>query len=414
MAIVAEQEHMTPKLIIDKSVDKIYTVEGDFVNYKITVTQVCVGEVSEVIVSDMLTESLEFIRGTIRVDGILSKDSNILAGVEIGELVYRKPKAITFVAKILSAETSPIVNIAYAQCSYLSADKKNEKIEVMSNACEVFVSNPEMKVIKKITPEFVVIGDEVRCEIEITNNGNIDAYNVHFRDYLPTQLAMLAGKFKINNRVINGVEIEKGIRLGNIAVGEVVHISYEALTQEANSNGLEIEPPKIAFNYRLLDGSNGIKEIEGIIEKESGPVVDMGLMTFKQINIESYLGLPEDKVSLETLNVATADVAILNYHIVQTPKATSTEGQSLTGLNLVIRGQLNIMGEYTGLDMEQSIHSVHYSMPFSSFVVLPPNYTVGTQIDTMGVVENIYYKVVDIRTFYIDVSVLINVKVIGY
>ncbi|MGL6174800.1 MAG: SPOCS domain-containing protein [Cellulosilyticaceae bacterium] len=414
MMEVTDQNCTTPKLMVDKSVDKIYTVAGDFVNYKITVTQVCEGEVSEVIVSDMLTQELEFIRGSVRIDGVLSRESNILAGVDIGELVYKKPKVITFVAKILTAEVSPIINVAYAQLSYISTDRKNQKLEMMSNACEVYVSNPQMKIVKKVNPKFVVIGDEVSCEVELTNTGDVDAYNVHFRDYLPNQLVAVPGKFRINNRIINGVEIEKGIRLGNIPVGERVHICYEALTEEASSNGLEIRVPEVTFNYRLLDGSNGVKEVLGKIEKENGPAVDMGIMTFKQVNIETYVGIPEDKVSLDALNVVTAEATILNYHIIQTPKVTSTEGQNLTGLNLVVRGQLNVMAEYTGIDREQSIHSVQYSMPFSSFVILPPNYNVGTPIDVIGVVENIYYKVIDIRSFYTDVSVLINVKIIGY
>ena len=90
----------------------------------------------------------------------------------------------------------------------------------------------------------------------------------------------------------------------------------------------------------------------------------------------------------------------------------SQEGQRLTGFKLVITGYLNIVVKYTALDMEQSVHSAHYKIPFSTFIVMPDEYSVGSKLDVEGIVEDIYYKAHDERCFFTNTTVLINVKIL--
>ena len=70
------------------------------------------------------------------------------------------------------------------------------------------------------------------------------------------------------------------------------------------------------------------------------------------------------------------------------------------------------MIEYTALEATQSVHSAHYSIPFSTFVVLPEDYIVGSKLDVEGMVEDIYYNSTDIRNFFQNTTAMINVKIL--
>ena len=88
------------------------------------------------------------------------------------------------------------------------------------------------------------------------------------------------------------------------------------------------------------------------------------------------------------------------------------ENQPITGYKLVVHGVLNLVIEYTALEARQGVHSAHYTIPFSTFVVLPEDYVVGSNLDVEGIVEDVYYNSTDIRNFFQNTMAMINVKIL--
>nr|ABH03027.1 hypothetical protein [Clostridium taeniosporum] len=107
------------------------------------------------------------------------------------------------------------------------------------------------------------------------------------------------------------------------------------------------------------------------------------------------------------------EAKILECHVISTPSIISNEGQILSGYKLIVRGVLEELVEYTSATEEQSVHSAHYSIPFSSFLILPSTYVVGSKIDIEGKVEDIYYKKIDSRCFFKNITILINAKIMS-
>ncbi|MEG2354357.1 MAG: DUF3794 domain-containing protein, partial [Clostridium sp.] len=101
---------------------------------------------------------------------------------------------------------------------------------------------------------------------------------------------------------------------------------------------------------------------------------------------------------------------VLKFHMIKTPVIRSNEGQILTGYKLIVHGVINEVIEYTADEAEQSVHSAHYSIPFTTFIVLPENYSSGN-VEVHPVVEDIYFKQVDSRTVFANATILIKVAI---
>ena len=404
-----------PKLVLEKRADKSFAVVDDIVTYTIKATNQGNLDLSNiqfdtVNLFDVLPSELEFIAGSVTLDGVSLPQANILAGVNIGSLLVNQTKTLTFKAKVVSGQVTPIVNTATGEYSYQlpGGPVQNETTE--SNEVEINVGIANIDIIKTADKDEVNLGDTITYTVKVMNTGNLTAYNVLFTDTLPAQVELVPGSFKIGTQVVNGIDLAKGITIPSIAPSQTVTLTYQVKVTSSNCSGLLINQAQVVFDYRFPDGSGGtITETS----ETNTATVELTLTTFKQMSIESYLMIPEAKPDIEAINVVTGAIDISSCHVINTPQAISTEGQNLTGYKLIIKGSLNIVVEYTALEETQSVHSAHYSVPFSAFIVLPPNYVIGSKLEVSGLVEDIYYKAVDIRTFFTNVTALINVKILS-
>lgn len=103
---------------------------------------------------------------------------------------------------------------------------------------------------------------------------------------------------------------------------------------------------------------------------------------WKQMHISETLQIPTQKPNVERVNSMDISVAIFKKHVIQTPRTyddsvtppvplPNIEGKVLTGRKLIIEGQLCQKVVYTADVPEQSVHSAHFYVPFSSYIVVP-------------------------------------------
>ena len=129
------------------------------------------------------------------------------------------------------------------------------------------------------------------------------------------------------------------------------------------------------------------------------------------MSVEEYLHIPPQKPDIEQINSVVGSIEIAKSIVIETGKMTSQEGQKLSGYKLIVHGILREIVEYTACNPEQSVHASHYDIPFSTFLVLPENYTVGSKIEIDGIVEDIYYKKSSCRLFFTNATILVNAKI---
>lgn len=128
---------------------------------------------------------------------------------------------------------------------------------------------------------------------------------------------------------------------------------------------------------------------------------------FKQFILQENLILPEAKPDIEQIVKVVAEVTITNTRVIKTPKATSLEGQRLTGFKLIVEGELKQKIEYVANVPSQAVHAAHFNIPFSNFIVLPENFKIGTPITVTGYIEDIFTELFDKRTIFKSTTILL-------
>lgn len=399
-----------PRLSINKKSDKKYVAVGDTIDYSAVIKNTGNVNLQNITISDLLPSNVEFIEGTVAIDGVSYPKSNITSGINIPNLKVNEQRIVTFKGKaIAKGEAKNKINATY---EYLISPNKPPAIGTdMSNINIVNISLAQIKVIKSANKEDVVLGDVVDYSVNIINTGDLDAFNVIFKDDLPKGLELISGSFNVDGRVINNVNLNKGVNIGKIAKGQSVLVKYSAKVVGSNCSSTLVNSAMVEFLYSLPDGSVGMGQSEKT--NESIRSINMGVTNFKQFSIEEYLKLPARKPDIEAINNINASLTIIKCHIIKTQETTSIEGQILSGYKAVIHGVVKLDVEYTACEALQSVHATHYDIPFTNFIILPMDYRPGSKIEIEGEIEDVYNKVLDCRTFFINVTTLINAKILS-
>ena len=395
------------KIKMEKRTNKTHVAVGEIIDYFIDIENVGNVTAKNVTLVDLLSESLEFVEGSFAIDGTIQIDASVLTGVNLGDIEKDEKMTVSFKAKVLS--DGVITNQAVVEYVF-ETDGKVEAGKDVSNVNEINSSEVKLIVKKETDMNFIVLEDVIPYTITITNETDSIATNILLQDDLPRYLKLVEGSFMVDGKVVNNVNLEKGVNVGEVKPNETMVINYSAVVVSSACGGVVKNSVELKYSYILPDGSVGVEHLEPTGEAIS--IVEMGMSNFKQFSIESYLQIPEVKPDVESINMATGTIDIKNCHVIKTPINRSMENQRITGYKLIVHGVLNLVIEYTALETTQSVHSAHYSIPFSTFVVLPEDYVVGSKLDVEGIVEDIYYKSTDIRNFFQNTTALINVKLL--
>lgn len=107
---------------------------------------------------------------------------------------------------------------------------------------------------------------------------------------------------------------------------------------------------------------------------------------WRQMHISESMQIPAQKPDVEQINSVDVSVSILRAKVIKTPRSyddtgaapaaqPNLEGRLLSGRKLIIEGQLCQKVVYTALEASQPLHSAHFYVPFSSFIVVPEEIT---------------------------------------
>ena len=147
-----------------------------------------------------------------------------------------------------------------------------------------------------------------------------------------------------------------------------------------------------------------------------------------QMNVAETLAIPVLKPDAEQINSVNISVDIFRAEVIKVPVSPvdangdyvpTLEGKVSTGRKLIIEGQLCQKVVYTANVLDQSVHSAHFYVPFSSYIVVPneitfTNGTTTTTVDSLNVefqanacVEDVAVKLLDERTILKQVTLLL-------
>ena len=151
--------------------------------------------------------------------------------------------------------------------------------------------------------------------------------------------------------------------------------------------------------------------IKGLIEYEwkskELPEFSEPQAAIKEFTVEETLDIPEAKPDIEQLVKVRSELVILNTKVIQTPIATSLEKQTLTGWKLIVEGELRQVVRYVADETTQGVHGVHFNVPFSTFVVLPPDFDESVCINVEGYIEDVYAAQIGKRKIFKNTTILL-------
>jgi hypothetical protein len=130
-----------------------------------------------------------------------------------------------------------------------------------------------------------------------------------------------------------------------------------------------------------------------------------------EISIPEVLTIPCQKPNVESVEKVFVKVNIISKRVIATPAATdpNSEGTNLTGFKLIVEGIIKQNIVYTADVPEQSVHSAHFDIPFSAFIVLPAADTTLEEKFCVDVcVEDVYVKVFNERDIFKNVTLFLR------
>jgi hypothetical protein len=172
---------------------------------------------------------------------------------------------------------------------------------------------------------------------------------------------------------------------------------------------------------------NGAIEIIGLCNTSK---IDLTEKAWTEISIPVILKVPEVKPDIESIEKVFEDVKIISKRVVDTPNSypgpgetpiPNEEGLILTGKKLIVEGILEQKIVYTADKPTQPVHSAHFCVPFSAFIIIanpinelpttpltPPPEADEFCVDTC--VEDVYIKLLTPRKFFKNVTLLLNAR----
>lgn len=109
-----------------------------------------------------------------------------------------------------------------------------------------------------------------------------------------------------------------------------------------------------------------------------------------QISVPESLIIPEQKPDIEQINSVKIQTNIIKKKIIATPTGTNEEGKIITGRKLIVEGELVQAVTYTADVPEQTVHTAHFVVPFSAFIVIPGDTEFDDNFEINVCIEDVF------------------------
>lgn len=392
-------EILEPQTLINptKTSDKnIYNL-NEIVNYTIVIPNSSIYEAENLVLRDILPTGLSLVFGSFSYNGIVVNNANLVTGVPLGNLLGGEDIIVAFSAIV--DNDSSLCGTTLSNQAVIELNFFGGAIEgVFTNLYDIFVECISLEVVKEADKTLVIVGEIVTYTLTITNTGNVPLDNVILTDEIQDCASFVMNSVVINAAIMPGLDPEVGIPLGTINPDETVVVSFSVMLDSICCPPRLSNRANVAYEYTITDILATGSEESNLVIVNTGPT------SFKQLSKDELLKIPCQKPDVESVLSTIVDIEIVNARVIKTLTGLSNEGQNLTGWKLIIEGVLNQKIEYVALLPEQSVHSAHFSVPFSTFIILPEDFVEGTELEVEGFVEDVYTILIDPRTVFKNVT----------
>ncbi len=392
-------EIIKPKIEVIKTADKNIAVLGNIINYSFKISNTGNMDLINVDLTDLLDQNLAFVDESVIINGKSFKNQNPTSKIMIGDLFIGNSIEVSFDAEIINNIGEKIENQATVTADYISKDEIIKSISNNSNICEIKLRFPSLEISKKSDVDTVFLGDTINYSVTLENTGDTDLKEVLFKDYISTSVEFIEGSFILDGEVVNSINLEQGVLIGDISTNQTANIEYSVKVISGSCDKKIKNTAKAIYNFEydgegLQTGETDIATVTILSE----------ISNFKQISLNSKVTIPNVKPDIKTLDNVDAKIEIKEHYVIDVISGVSNEGQRLYGKKLIVHGELNASIEYT--EPCDSVHSAHWSIPFTTYIVLPKDYA-KNKIDVGSIIEKISSVALNSRELEINTLLLV-------
>lgn len=132
-----------------------------------------------------------------------------------------------------------------------------------------------------------------------------------------------------------------------------------------------------------------------------------------QFFIPEIVDIPQQKPNMESVDSVYSCIEIISQRVVKTPlladpTQSNWEGTNLTGRKLVIEGLLKQKVIYTANTSVQPLHSAHFAIPFSVFIIVDGTYPLTQKFRLDTCIEDIFTCRLSERSLFKNTTIFIK------
>lgn len=209
-----------------KSADVTFVTTGGEAEYTLAVGNTGTTTATGVTVTDPTPAGLQFVEGSLTVDGVPRAGGfpTALPDIPAGGTVTLKYKLrAVSVPAVNPAKNKAVVNYEFSPFAGITVSA-----EATSNTVSLAVVFAKTTVFKSVDKTFATRGDVLTYTSVVTNAGNTDIVSALFTDDIPVGTSFIDGSVTVDGVAKPSANPAAGIELGSIAQGASVVVSFEA------------------------------------------------------------------------------------------------------------------------------------------------------------------------------------------
>lgn len=210
------------------SCNKTMAKEGETVHNTVTVTNNSSTKLTYTFISNPTPEGANYVAGTVKVNGVVQQDKNMITGFYLPDLNPGESLTIEYDMQINSPTTSTTVTDT-SEFQYTVNDPIRGTISFAeyTNPVTIKIASAKLSVVKSVDKGFAIKGDTLTYTITFKNEGNTDINDIYFTDNIPQGTTFVEGSVSINGSRIPAYLPNVGYSVANLTPNSSATTSFQ-------------------------------------------------------------------------------------------------------------------------------------------------------------------------------------------
>lgn len=248
-------------------------------------------------------------------------------------------------------------------------------------------SDHEITIIKKANVNKASLNDIITYNILIQNTSDTEVFDLLVEDNSSDFTALVNGTFMINGVIVENVNLNYGVNIGSLNVGEEIMIQYEARVLISDCNGNILSTSSVLYHYYNKNSS-----VSTNISYSNVVKIYLNLEFSRSFIIDNSICIPNQYPDIYNVNWINGDVIIKNWHPHKSIRCDANCPDIVNGVRLIVHGKISYNIGYLTKNSNQEIRVEGMEAPFDGTIILFCNYDSEDLVNITGCVEDIVYQ----------------------